>query len=92
VFKQANNQQLPFYNAERDAKTVAFMVRDDEDLFYYEDEKVQVLDLPYMSAKWYARVVLPKKSLAKEGRSLGVQATLLTFPNIRQNCFGCVVN
>jgi serpin B len=69
VFKQANNQQLPFYNAERDAKTVAFMVRDDEDLFYYEDEKVQVLDLPYMSAKWYARVVLPKKSLAKEGKT-----------------------
>jgi uncharacterized protein YneR len=42
VFKKADNQQLPLYNAERDAQTVAFMVRGDEDLFYYEDEKVQV--------------------------------------------------
>lgn len=67
MFHEQNNQKLPFYTAERDPQTVAFMVKEEDELMYYEDERVQVLDLPYYSQRWFARIVLPKKSLAKDG-------------------------
>jgi serine protease inhibitor len=38
-----------------------------EMMWYYEDDSVQVLDLPYQSHNWFARIVLPKKSIAQKG-------------------------
>lgn len=46
------------------------MVKYGQQMFYYEDENVQVVDLPYKSNNWFARIVLPKKSLAKNGKRM----------------------
>jgi serine protease inhibitor len=67
VFYKGSNEKRPFYVAEKEPTAVEFMVKA-EQMFYYEDENVQVVDLPYQSNKWFARIVLPKKSLAENGK------------------------
>lgn len=68
VFYKGSNEKRPFYVAEKERTAVEFMVKA-EQMFYYEDENVQVVDLPYQSNKWFARIVLPKKSLAENGKT-----------------------
>ncbi len=68
VFTKESNKKRPFYVAEKEAQTVEFMMKV-EQMYYYEDDNVQVVDLPYKSKNWFARIVLPKKSLAKNGKS-----------------------
>ena len=57
-FKKENTKKLPFENVNKKKVKIDTMYKYFEDIYYYEDDKIQMISLPYSSKKLNFRMII----------------------------------
>ena len=80
-FKKENTKKLPFKNVNKKIVTLDTMYRYFTDIYYYEDDKIQMISLPYRSKKLNFRMII----LLPNSEIYSSSLNYLTLENINLN-------